>query len=72
LDAQQENNLLSNPTQYINLVAGIDQVFLRITTEFDCFQIIKLDLIVFNNPDSSNVNAKIASFMSKIYLNMGF
>jgi len=46
LDAQQENNLLSNPTQYINLVAGIDQVFLRIITEFDCFQIIKLDLIV--------------------------
>jgi len=46
LDAQQQNNLLSNPTQYINLVAGIDQVFLRITTEFDCFQIIKLDLIV--------------------------
>jgi gliding motility-associated-like protein len=46
LAAEQENNLISNPFQYTNQIAGFDQVFVRITNTFGCFKIEKLDLIV--------------------------
>lgn len=46
IDAEQENNLISNPTQYTNQIAGLDEVFVRITNSFGCFKIEKLDLIV--------------------------
>ena len=46
LAAEQENNLITNPTQYINQTVALDQVFVRVTNTFGCFKIEKLDLIV--------------------------
>ena len=46
LAAEQENNVITNPSQYTNQIAGLDQVFVRITNTFGCFKIEKLDLIV--------------------------
>ena len=46
LAAQQEVDLISNPTQYINQTVALDQVFVRVTNTFGCFKIEKLDLVV--------------------------
>lgn len=46
LDAQNNSNPILNPINYTNKVASIDQVFVRVSNENDCFRISQLNLVV--------------------------
>ena len=46
LDAQNNSNPILSPINYTNKVASIDQVFVRVSNENDCFRISQLNLVV--------------------------
>jgi gliding motility-associated-like protein len=45
-DAQNNNNLIPNPTAYTNQVVSIDRVFVRVTNSNGCYRVAQLNLIV--------------------------